>query len=81
MAHELQARNIHVAQVVIDGGINNPERPERPTERGPTVVSIRTRLLRLISTFTASTAAHGPLTSNYAHGRKSFSTNFLKRRR
>ncbi len=35
MARELQPRNIHVAQVVIDGGINNPERPERLTERGP----------------------------------------------
>ncbi|HEX5021147.1 MAG TPA: SDR family NAD(P)-dependent oxidoreductase, partial [Candidatus Binatia bacterium] len=32
MARELQPRNIHVAQVVIDGGINNPE---RLTERGP----------------------------------------------
>ena len=35
MARELQPRNIHVAQVVIDGGINNPERPERLTTRGP----------------------------------------------
>jgi NAD(P)-dependent dehydrogenase (short-subunit alcohol dehydrogenase family) len=35
MARELQPRNIHVAQVVIDGGICNPERPERQTERGP----------------------------------------------
>jgi len=35
MARELQPRNIHVAQVVIDGGITNPERPERLTERGP----------------------------------------------
>jgi len=35
MARELQPRNIHVAQVVIDGGINNPERPERLTARGP----------------------------------------------
>jgi len=35
MARELQPRNIHVAQVVIDGGINNPERPERLTGRGP----------------------------------------------
>jgi NAD(P)-dependent dehydrogenase (short-subunit alcohol dehydrogenase family) len=35
MARELQPRNIHVAQVVIDGGINNPDRPERLTERGP----------------------------------------------
>ncbi|MBM2803795.1 MAG: family NAD(P)-dependent oxidoreductase [Deltaproteobacteria bacterium] len=35
MARELQPRNIHVAQVVIDGGINNPERPERRTARGP----------------------------------------------
>ena len=35
MARELQPQNIHVAQVVIDGGINNPERPERLTERGP----------------------------------------------
>jgi NAD(P)-dependent dehydrogenase (short-subunit alcohol dehydrogenase family) len=35
MARELQPRNIHVAQVVIDGGIANPERPERLTERGP----------------------------------------------
>jgi NAD(P)-dependent dehydrogenase (short-subunit alcohol dehydrogenase family) len=37
MARELQPQNIHVAQVVIDGGINNPERPERLTERGPDV--------------------------------------------
>ncbi|MGZ9243004.1 MAG: SDR family NAD(P)-dependent oxidoreductase, partial [Candidatus Binatia bacterium] len=29
MARELQPRNIHVAQVVIDGGISDPERPER----------------------------------------------------
>ena len=35
MARELQPRNIHVAQVVIDGGINNPDRPERRTTRGP----------------------------------------------
>ena len=35
MARELQPRNIHVAQVVIDGGINNPDRPERLTARGP----------------------------------------------
>jgi NAD(P)-dependent dehydrogenase (short-subunit alcohol dehydrogenase family) len=35
MARELQPRSIHVAQVVIDGGINNPERPERLTARGP----------------------------------------------
>ena len=35
MARELQPQNIHVAQVVIDGGINNPERPERLTARGP----------------------------------------------
>ena len=35
MARELQPQNIHVAQVVIDGGINNPDRPERLTERGP----------------------------------------------
>ena len=35
MARELQPRNIHVAQVVIDGGINDPERPERRTARGP----------------------------------------------
>src|SRR5918994_5449583 len=31
MARELQPRNIHVGQVVIDGGINNPDRPERLT--------------------------------------------------
>jgi NAD(P)-dependent dehydrogenase (short-subunit alcohol dehydrogenase family) len=35
MARELQPRNIHVAQVVIDGGITSPERPERLTARGP----------------------------------------------
>jgi NAD(P)-dependent dehydrogenase (short-subunit alcohol dehydrogenase family) len=35
MARELQPRNLHVAQVVIDGGICNPDRPERRTERGP----------------------------------------------
>lgn len=35
MARELQPQNIHVAQVVIDGGINDPDRPERLTERGP----------------------------------------------
>ena len=35
MARELQPQNIHVAQVVIDGGISNPDRPERLTERGP----------------------------------------------
>ena len=35
MARELQPRNIHVAQVVIDGGINNPERAERLTARDP----------------------------------------------
>ena len=35
MARELQPKNIHVAQVVIDGGICNPERPERLTARGP----------------------------------------------
>ena len=35
MARELQPRNLHVAQVVIDGGICNPDRPERLTERGP----------------------------------------------
>ena len=32
MARELQPQNIHVAQVVIDGGITNPE---RATTRGP----------------------------------------------
>jgi NAD(P)-dependent dehydrogenase (short-subunit alcohol dehydrogenase family) len=35
MARELQPRNIHVAQVVIDGGINSPEHPERLSARGP----------------------------------------------
>lgn len=35
MARELQPQNIHVAQVVIDGGICNPARPERATARGP----------------------------------------------
>ncbi len=36
MARELQPRNIHVAQVVIDGAIYEPtRRPERLTSRGP----------------------------------------------
>jgi len=36
MARELQPKNIHVAQVVIDGGINEPtRRPEHLDERGP----------------------------------------------
>jgi len=36
MARELQPQNIHVAQVVIDGGIYNPVRdPERIKARGP----------------------------------------------
>lgn len=36
MARELQPQNIHVAQVVIDGGICDPKRrPERLTSRGP----------------------------------------------
>lgn len=35
MARELQPQNIHVAQVVIDGGICSPTRPERTTSRGP----------------------------------------------
>lgn len=35
MARELQPQNIHVAQVVIDGGICNPSRPERAASRGP----------------------------------------------
>lgn len=36
MARELQPRNIHVAQVVIDGGIYDPTRgPERLKSRGP----------------------------------------------
>jgi NAD(P)-dependent dehydrogenase (short-subunit alcohol dehydrogenase family) len=35
MARELQPQNIHVAQVVIDGGICDPARPERATARGP----------------------------------------------
>jgi NAD(P)-dependent dehydrogenase (short-subunit alcohol dehydrogenase family) len=35
MARELQPQNIHVAQVVIDGGIIDPTRPERLTARGP----------------------------------------------
>jgi NAD(P)-dependent dehydrogenase (short-subunit alcohol dehydrogenase family) len=35
MARELQPQNIHVAQVVIDGGICDPRRPERLTARGP----------------------------------------------
>jgi NAD(P)-dependent dehydrogenase (short-subunit alcohol dehydrogenase family) len=36
MARELQPKNIHVAQVVIDGGIYEPSRrAERLTERGP----------------------------------------------
>ena len=36
MARELQPQNIHVAQVVIDGGIYEPtKRPERLTSRGP----------------------------------------------
>ena len=35
MARELQPQNIHVAQVVIDGGICDPARPERRTARGP----------------------------------------------
>jgi NAD(P)-dependent dehydrogenase (short-subunit alcohol dehydrogenase family) len=35
MARELQPQNIHVGQVVIDGGICSPLRPERATSRGP----------------------------------------------
>lgn len=36
MARELQPQNIHVAQVVIDGGIYDPSKhPERLTSRGP----------------------------------------------
>lgn len=36
MARELQPQNIHVAQVVIDGGIYEPtRRPERLASRGP----------------------------------------------
>jgi NAD(P)-dependent dehydrogenase (short-subunit alcohol dehydrogenase family) len=36
MARELQPQNIHVAQVVIDGGIYEPtRRPQRLTSRGP----------------------------------------------
>lgn len=35
MARELHPQNIHVAQVVIDGGICDPTRPERLTARGP----------------------------------------------
>jgi NAD(P)-dependent dehydrogenase (short-subunit alcohol dehydrogenase family) len=35
MARELQPQNIHVAQVVIDGGIGSPNRPERMASRGP----------------------------------------------
>jgi NAD(P)-dependent dehydrogenase (short-subunit alcohol dehydrogenase family) len=36
MARELQPQNVHVAQVVIDGGICEPtRRPERLTSRGP----------------------------------------------
>jgi NAD(P)-dependent dehydrogenase (short-subunit alcohol dehydrogenase family) len=35
MARELQPKNIHVAQVVIDGGICDPRRPERLAARGP----------------------------------------------
>jgi NAD(P)-dependent dehydrogenase (short-subunit alcohol dehydrogenase family) len=36
MARELQPQNIHIAQVVIDGGIYEPtRRPERLTSRGP----------------------------------------------
>jgi NAD(P)-dependent dehydrogenase (short-subunit alcohol dehydrogenase family) len=35
MARELQPQNIHVAQVVIDGGIVDPTRPDRLTARGP----------------------------------------------
>ncbi len=35
MARELQPQNIHVAQVVIDGGIVDPIRPDRLTARGP----------------------------------------------
>ncbi len=36
MARELQPQNIHVAQVVIDGGIYDPvKHPERATSRGP----------------------------------------------
>jgi NAD(P)-dependent dehydrogenase (short-subunit alcohol dehydrogenase family) len=34
MARELQPQNIHVAQVVIDGGICDPARPERLAARG-----------------------------------------------
>ena len=35
MARELQPQNIHVAQVVIDGGIYDAVRPDRLTARGP----------------------------------------------
>jgi NAD(P)-dependent dehydrogenase (short-subunit alcohol dehydrogenase family) len=35
MARELHPQNIHVAQVVIDGSICDPTRPERLTSRGP----------------------------------------------
>jgi len=35
MARELQPQNIHVAQVVVDGGIVDAARPDRLTARGP----------------------------------------------
>ncbi len=62
---ELAPQNIHVAHFVIDGGIRRPARRfARPRIAALMRCSTRMRSRRIISSFTASTAAPGPPRSN-----------------
>ena len=66
MARELPPQGIHVAHVVIDGGIKSERRAEPPTS--PPACSIRTRSRRAICTSSISRAAPGRRRSNCGRG-------------
>ena len=70
MARELQPQGIHVAHVVIDGGIRSASRPSRRTS--PTACSIPTPLRRVISISCSSIAAPGPGKSSCGPGWSGF---------
>ena len=67
MARELQPQNIHVAQVVIDGGICDPALPSTPRRAVPMAASTPTRLRKRISNFTGNIAVLGHRTLNCGH--------------
>ena len=73
MARELSPQGIHVAHIVIDGGIRSPVAPIRRTSL--TACSIPTPLRKLTWISCSNDAAPGPGRSNCGLGSKGFETD------